>query len=94
MMPATRPTPRQPKKLVPGGSFGNSKTLDDRYLFGTQSEINDREATGYNLGGTPPETAVPSFQQIRPGPTGKDANDPSPVHYSGDNKYGNHRRYR
>lgn len=86
------PETRSPAKM-PLGVFGSLKQPPAYTLFGEPEEIEDREATGYRLGGTPPETAVPAFQQIRPGPTEKDANRPEPVDMRGDSKFGNPRRY-
>jgi hypothetical protein len=86
------PSPENPapKSL---GNFGSTKTPPDYTLFGDAEEIANRVATGYRLGGTTPENAVPSFQQIRPGPTGKDANRPDPADFRGDSKFGHSRRY-
>lgn len=86
------PTPENPAK-TPLGVFGTTKSPPDYTLFGSPEEIDDRVATGYRLTGTPPENAAPSFQQIRPGPTDKDANRPSPTDYRGDTKFGSVRRY-
>jgi hypothetical protein len=76
------------------GAFGSSKTIEPRYQFGTAEEIANRVATGYRTGGTPPENKVPNFVQIRPGMTGKSANDPAPNSFgSRDLKFGNNRGY-
>lgn len=86
------PTPSNPKRAVLG-VFGSTKEPPGYTLFGDYDEIQNRVATGYRLNGTPPENAVPSFQQIRPGPTSKDANRPEPADFRGDTKYGSPRRY-
>lgn len=86
------PTPDSPDKKVLG-AFGSTKTPPDYTLFGEPAEIDNRVATGYRLNGTPPENAEPAFQQIRPGPTGKDANQPEPSDFRGDTKFGTVRRY-
>ncbi len=90
-MAAKTPAPRQPKAPGKYGAFSNARPIPDKYLFGTEAEIENRVATGYvtNPAGTPP-----SFVQIRPGPTGQDANDPSLKQYTGAKNYdGNPRRY-
>lgn len=81
---------RKPKAPGKYGAFGTAGAPDDKYLFGTDAEIDNRVATGYV---TNPAGAAPSFEQIRPGPTGKNANEPGPTNYSGNFKYGNGRRY-
>lgn len=86
------PTPSNPKRAALG-VFGSTKEPPAYALFGDYDEIQNRVATGYRLNGTPPENAVPAFQQIRPGPTAKDANRPEPADYRGDSKYGSPRRY-
>lgn len=75
------------------GAFGTTKLPPEYTLFGDPAEIDNRVATGYRLTGTAPENAAPSFQQIRPGPTGKDANRPDPADMRGDTKFGSVRRY-
>lgn len=75
------------------GAFGTTKVPPDYTLFGDPAEIDNRVATGYKVGGTAPENAAPSFSQIRPGPTGKDANRPEPADFRGDTKFGSVRRY-
>jgi hypothetical protein len=91
---ASTPAPRQPKAPNKYGAFSTMRSIPDRYLFGTEAEIADRIATGYV---TNPSEAAPSFTQIRPGPTGKDANDPNNSgmkSYTGAKNYdGNPRRY-
>lgn len=90
-MAAKTPAPRQPKKPDGYGAFGNAGSLNEKYLFGTDAEIANRVATGYV---TNPAGVPPSFTQIRPGPTGKDANDPQFREYTGAKNYdGNPRRY-
>lgn len=86
------PTPENPAPKTLG-AFGSTKTPPDYTLFGDEAEIGNRVATGYRLNGTPPENAVPAFQQIRPGPTSKDANRPEPTDFRGDSKYGSSRKY-
>lgn len=88
--------PKQPKPAVqePQGEFGGHSPINPRYLFGEPEEIDNRVATGYKAsGGTNPASASPRFVQIRPGPTGKSANEPKPTSYGGDLKYGRARRY-
>jgi hypothetical protein len=90
-MAAKTPAPRQPKKPDKYGAFSTMRAIPEKYLFGTDEEIGNRVATGYvtNPAGTPP-----SFAQIRPGPTGKDANTPELKQYTGAKNYdGNPRRY-
>lgn len=90
-MAAKTPAPRSPKKPPKYGAFGTFNAPDEKYLFGTDAEIENRVATGYvtNPAGTPPD-----FEQIRPGPTGKDANAPEFKQYTGAKNYdGNPRRY-
>ena len=91
-MAAKTPAPRDPKKM-PFGAFGSTKQPPEYTLFGEPGEIENRVATGYRLAGTPPESAIPSFNQIRPGPTDRDFNRPAPEARSGNSKYGNPRRY-
>jgi len=89
-------SPKRPETTVqePQGEFGGHSVIDPRYLFGEPEEIDNRVATGYKAsGGTNPAAAPPSFQQIRPGPSGKNANEPAPKNYVGNFKYGNGRRY-
>lgn len=68
--------PKKPSPPVrqPFGVFGSMTPVNPRYLFGEPEEIDDRIATGYV---TPPENAAPRFEQIRPGPAGTNANEPS-----------------
>ena len=89
------PAPKAKQPTVPEGLgvFGALRQPDERYLFGTDAEIRDRNATGYILGGTPPENAAPSFVQIRPGPTSKVLNEPPTESRKGDSKFGKPRRY-
>jgi hypothetical protein len=89
------PAPKAKQPTVPEGLgvFGSLRQPDDIYLFGTDGEIRNRNATGYNVSGTPPENRPPSFKQIRPAPTSKDLNKPTAVSYKGDQKYGGHRKY-
>ena len=88
------PTPVTVEKGGGGlGVFGTTKMPPGYTLFGEPEEVDNRVATGYRLGGTAPENAAPAFQQIRPGPTAKDANQPDPSDYRGDTKYGTVRRY-
>lgn len=90
-MAAKTPAPRQPKAPSGYGVFGVAHAIDEKYLFGTDAEINDRVATGYK---TSPSDAAPSFSQIRPGPQGGSVNDPSFREYTGAKNYdGNPRRY-
>ena len=84
------PKPARPVKETPLGVFGALRQPDARYLFGTEAEIVNRNAEGYN---TKPEEAAPSFVQIRPGPTSKDLNTPSPESKQGNSKFGKPRRY-
>jgi len=88
--PKSARQPRVPNGL---GQYGARKDPDQRYLFGTDDEIANRNATGYTLGGTPPETAAPSFKQIQAGPTSKDLNSPGKTSRQGNSKFGNPRRY-
>ena len=81
---------RQPKAPAKYGEFGTAHGISERYLFGTDAEIEDRIATGYE---TNPAGAAPKFVQIRPGPSGGNANEPSTKNYNGNFKYGNGRRY-
>ena len=85
--------PQEPK--VPNGldAYGFRKTPDPRYLFGTDEEVRNRNATGYTLTGTPPEATPPAFKQIVAGPTSKDLNAPGPTSRQGNSKFGNARRY-
>ena len=90
--------PKRPKPTVqePQGEFGGHTPVNPRYLFGEPEEIDNRVATGYKAsGGTNPAAAAPSFEQIRPGPTGKSANEPEfNKNYGTSNNYdGNPRRY-
>lgn len=93
-MAAKTPAPRQPKAPSKYGVFGDANGVADKYLFGTDAEIENRVATGYN---TNPADAAPRFRQIRPGPTSKSANDPTMTKtYGGDtgsNYDGNPRKY-
>jgi len=86
------PSPSNPKRAELG-IFGSTKEPPEYTLFGDYGEIENRVATGYRLNGTPPENAAPSFQQIRPGPTARDANRPEPADFRGDTKFGSSRRY-
>jgi hypothetical protein len=81
---------RQPKAPAKYGAFGDARAVEDRYLFGTDAEIENRVATGYP---TNPAGAAPRFRQIRPGPTSQSANDPRPKSYGGDSKIGSPRKY-
>jgi len=72
------------------GAFGSTKQIPERYQFGTPEEISERVQTNYV---TPPSTTPSSFQQIRPGPSGGDVNSTAPSGRSGNQKYGNPRRY-
>lgn len=88
--------PKQPKPAVqePQGAFGGHTPINPIYLFGEPEEIDNRVATGYKAsGGTNPAATPPSFKQIRPGPTGKSANEPRPAQYEGTLKFGRARRY-
>jgi hypothetical protein len=87
------PKAQDPKVPFNLGQYGPLKSPDPRYLFGTEEEINDREATGYILSGTPPETRPPAFSQIVAGPTSKDLNAPGPVSRQGNSKFGVPRKY-
>jgi len=89
------PAPKAKQPTVPKGLgvFGALNQPSDIYLFGTDGEILNRNATGYNLGGTPPENAPPKFEQIRPGATGKSGNEPAWKAYTATTKYGNAKRY-
>lgn len=89
-MAAKTPAPCDPKVPDGMGVFGARKQPDGKYLFGTEAEILNRNATGYN---TSPSETPPSFAQIRPGPSSADANSPSPQARSGNSKFGNPRRY-
>src|SRR5215472_7609096 len=75
------------------GQYGAMKEKEERYLFGTDDEIRNRNATGYNFGGTPPENSPPSFKQIVAGPTSKDLNKPGPTSKQGNSKFGTPRKY-
>ena len=89
-------SPKRPKPVVPEpqGEYGSFDGIDPIYLFGEPEEIDNRVATGYKASsGTNPAQAPPSFVQIRPGPSGKNANEPSPKNYNGNFKFGNGRRY-
>jgi len=92
---ALGPAPKAQDPLVPFsyGQYGPRKDPDPIYLFGTDEEIKDREATGYRLHGTPPEVSPPAFKQIVAGPTSKDLNKPGPTSRQGNSKFGNPRRY-
>lgn len=85
--------PQSPKVPQGLGEYGALRSPDKIYLFGTDEEVMNRNATGYNVSGTPPENRAPAFKQIRPGPTAKDLNKPTAVSYKGDQKYGSHRKY-
>src|SRR5262249_61351714 len=74
------------------GQYGAMKEKEERYLFGTDDEIRNRNATGYNFGGTPPENAAPNFKQIVAGPTSKDLHKPGPTSRQGQRKVGTTRR--
>lgn len=89
-MAAKTPAPRQPMHPRGYGIFGVAREIDGRYLFGTEEEILNRNATGYV---TAPPDAAPSFVQIRPGPTDRNANEPRPEQRSGPSKFGSPRRY-
>src|SRR5215471_20432371 len=92
---ALGPAPKAKDPTVPNGlgQYGFRKEPDSRYLFGTDEEIRNRNATGYTLGGTPPENSAPSFKQIVAGPTSKDLNKPGPTSRQGNSKFGSPRRY-
>lgn len=55
----------------------------DKYLFGSDEEVANREADGDNPGLHPP----PRFQQIVAADTGKDMNNPSGPTHSGHMKF-------
>ena len=88
--PKSARTPRVPNGL---GQYGARKDPDGRYLFGTDEEIANRNATGYTLNGTPPESMPPSFKQIVAGPTSKDLNAPGVTSRQGNSKFGSPRKY-
>jgi len=75
------------------GQYGALQKDPDIYLFGTDDEIRNRNATGYTLGGTPPENSPPAFKQIVAGPTAKDLNKPGPTSRQGNSKFGTPRKY-
>jgi len=87
------PSPRAPRVPKGLGQYGSLRQPDDIYLFGTDAEIDNRNATGYNVSGTPPENMPPSFEQIRPGPTGKNMNEPGAEGREGTLKFGSARKY-
>lgn len=82
-----------PIKSQPQGAFGGASSADDRLLFGTQAEINNRVGTGYALGGTNPASLAPSFSQIRTEVSGRNMNMPSIDERRGDLKFGDNRRF-
>lgn len=85
--------PQVPKVPFGLGQYGSRKEPDPRYLFGTDQEVMNRNATGYTLSGTPPENSAPSFKQIAAGPTSKDLNAPGPTSRQGNSKFGSPRKY-
>lgn len=58
---------------------------DDKYLFGTETEILNRNATGY--GADDPGNKPPHFVQIPGGNSGKNLNEPSLADHSGKMKW-------
>jgi hypothetical protein len=92
---ALGPAPKAQQPVVPQGLgvFGALRQPDDIYLFGTDAEIRNRNATGYNVSGTPPENVPPAFKQIQAGPTSKNLNAPGLVSRQGNTKFGSPRKY-
>ena len=89
------PAPKAKVPTVPNGlgQYGARKDPNQIYLFGTDEEIRNRNATGYTLSGTPPENSAPAFKQIVAGPTSKDLNAPGPTSRQGNSKFGSPRKY-
>ena len=89
LKPGMPAPPRTPPALA-RNAYGGLRVPDPKYLFGTQEEIDDREATGYV---TSPAMVPPAFKQIVAGPTSKDLNSPGPVSRQGSSKFGTPRKY-
>ena len=89
LKPGLPEPPRTPPALA-GTQYGGLRSPDPKYLFGTEEEIFNREATGYK---TPPGTVPPAFKQIVAGPTSKNLNQPGPVSRQGNSKFGSPRKY-
>ena len=86
--------PQAPKVPYGLGQYGARKDPDKIYLFGTDEEVMNRNATGYNVSGTPPEERAPAFKQIVAGPTSKDLNKPGAItSRQGNSKFGSPRKY-
>lgn len=67
------------------GKLRSGKTPPAKYLFASDEEIANRNGTGYDRR---PSAHAPSFKQIGPQMTGKDANDPTTDTASGNLKFG------
>lgn len=69
---------------------GFERTLPARVVFGTEEELADRVGGSIT---TLPDRAATKFNQIGPKPTAGDYVQRKPKAYSGDQKFGNPRRY-
>lgn len=68
----------------PFGKAGQAKSPDPTYMFGTPEEIANRTDTGYDR---KPQDHAPSFRQIGPDNTGKNANNAGRMLRSGNFKF-------
>lgn len=69
---------------------GFARTIPEKHVFGTPDEI------GHRVGGTIPslpDNHPSNFKQLGPQSSGGNANDKKPRNYSGNQKFGNPRRY-
>ena len=69
---------------------GFARTIPEKHVFGTPDEISHRVGGSFS---SLPDNNPSNFKQLGPQSSGGNANDKKPTNRSGNQKFGNPRRY-